>query len=129
MLPFWILYNNWSFLIVLLSSNLSQPVSLYRYSVLVKIGSPVIILAASNCSLSNLLVECCYIWMESSHWDNWKHLFCRKVSFLTAPRCQFRGVGQGRKQTFLYMISSSMGSMQSTKSLSLELFSERTSSI
>jgi hypothetical protein len=48
------LYNNWSFLLVLLSSNLSQPVSLYRYSVLVKIGSPVIILAASNCSLSNL---------------------------------------------------------------------------
>jgi hypothetical protein len=45
--------NNWSFLLVLLSSNLSQPVSLYRYSVLVKIGSPVIILAASNCSLSN----------------------------------------------------------------------------
>jgi hypothetical protein len=53
-LPFWILYNNWSFLLVLLSSNISQPVSLYRYSVLVKIGSPVIILAASNCSLSNL---------------------------------------------------------------------------
>jgi hypothetical protein len=53
-LPFWILYNNWSFLLVLLSSNLSQPVSLYRYSVLVKIGSPVIILAASNCNLSNL---------------------------------------------------------------------------
>jgi hypothetical protein len=34
--------------------SLSQPVSLYRYSVLVKIGSPVIILAASKCSLSNL---------------------------------------------------------------------------
>jgi hypothetical protein len=35
-------------------SEVSQPVSLYRYSVLVKIGSPVINLAASNCSLSNL---------------------------------------------------------------------------
>ena len=27
----------------------------------------------------------------------------RKVSFLTAPRCQFRGVGQGMKQTYLYL--------------------------
>ena len=33
--------------------------------------------------------------MESSQWENWNHLFCRKVSFLTAPHCQFRGVGQG----------------------------------
>jgi hypothetical protein len=33
--------------------------------------------------------------MKSSQWDNWNHIFCRKVSFLTAPHCQFRGVGQG----------------------------------
>jgi hypothetical protein len=32
------------------------------------------------------------------------HLFCRKVSFLTAPHCQFRGVGQGMKQTYLYLL-------------------------
>jgi hypothetical protein len=31
--------------------------------------------------------------------ENWNHLFCRKVSFLIAPHCQFRGVGQGIKQT------------------------------
>jgi hypothetical protein len=40
--------------------------------------------------------------MESSQWENWYHLFCRKVSFLTAPHCQFRDVGQGMKQTYLY---------------------------
>ena len=32
-----------------------------------------------------------------------KNLFCRKVSFLTAPHCQFRGVGKGMKQTYLYL--------------------------
>ena len=26
-----------------------------------------------------------------------------KVSYLTAPHCQFRGVGQGMKQTYLYL--------------------------
>ena len=31
------------------------------------------------------------------------HLFCRKVSFLIAPHCQFWGVGQGMKQTYLYL--------------------------
>ena len=29
--------------------------------------------------------------------------FSRKVSFLTDPNCQFRGVGQGIKQTYLYL--------------------------
>jgi hypothetical protein len=38
-----------------------------------------------------------------AQWENWNHLFCRKVSFLTAPHCQFRGVGQGMKQTYMYM--------------------------
>ena len=32
-----------------------------------------------------------------------KHLFCRKVSFLTDPHCRFRDVGQCMKQTYLYM--------------------------
>jgi hypothetical protein len=31
------------------------------------------------------------------------HLFCRKVSFLTNPHCRFRCVGQGMKQTYLYL--------------------------
>jgi hypothetical protein len=35
-----------------------------------------------------VLLECYYTQMESSQWENWKHLFCRKVSFLTAPHCQ-----------------------------------------
>jgi hypothetical protein len=34
---------------------------------------------------------------------NEKKPFCRKVSFLTAPHCRFRGVGQGMKQTYLYL--------------------------
>ena len=41
--------------------------------------------------------------MESSQWENLNHLFCRKVSFLTDPHCQIRGVGQGMKQTYLYL--------------------------
>ena len=53
-----------------------------------------------------VLLECCYIWMESSQWENLNHLFCRKVSFLTDPHCQFQSVGQGMKQTYLYMWSS-----------------------
>jgi hypothetical protein len=28
---------------------------------------------------------------------------CRKVSFLTDPHCRFRGVGQGMKQTYVYL--------------------------
>jgi hypothetical protein len=48
-----------------------------------------------------MLLECCYITMGSSQWENWNHLFCRKVSFLTAPSCQFRGVAQGMKQIFI----------------------------
>jgi hypothetical protein len=41
--------------------------------------------------------------MESSQWENWNHLFCRKVSFLAAPHSQFRGVCQGMKQTYPYL--------------------------
>ena len=41
---------------------------------------------------------------ESSQRENLNHLFCRKVSFLTVPHCQFRDVGQGRKQTYLTCI-------------------------
>jgi len=39
--------------------------------------------------------------MESSQWENLNDLFCRKVSFLTGPHCQFRGIGQGMKKTLL----------------------------
>ena len=38
-----------------------------------------------------VLLECCYIWMESSQWENWSHLYCRKLSFLTTPHCQILG--------------------------------------
>jgi hypothetical protein len=41
--------------------------------------------------------------MESSQWENWNHLFCRKVSFLTDTHCWFRCVGQDMKQTYLYL--------------------------
>ena len=50
-----------------------------------------------------VLLKCCYIYMESSQWENWNHLFCCKVSFLTEPHCRLRGVGQGMKQTYLYL--------------------------
>ena len=39
----------------------------------------------------------------NSQWENLNHSFCRKVLFLTAPHCQFRGIGQGMKQTYLYL--------------------------
>jgi hypothetical protein len=32
-----------------------------------------------------------------------KSSLCRKVSFLTATHCLFRGVGQYMKQTYLYL--------------------------
>jgi hypothetical protein len=31
------------------------------------------------------------------------HLFCRNVSFLTSPHCQYQGLGQGMMQTYLYL--------------------------
>jgi hypothetical protein len=50
-----------------------------------------------------VLPECCYIWMESSQWENWNNFICRKVSFFTTPHCQFRCVGHVMKQTYLYV--------------------------
>jgi hypothetical protein len=41
------------------------------------------------------------VMLECSQWENWNHLFCLKVSFLTNPNCRFRGVGQSMKQTYL----------------------------
>jgi hypothetical protein len=41
--------------------------------------------------------------MESSQWKNWNNLLCRKFSFLSAPHCPFWSVGQGMKQTYLYL--------------------------
>jgi hypothetical protein len=38
----------------------------------------------------------------NSQWENWNHLFCHKVSFLTAPHCQFRDVGQCMKQANIF---------------------------
>ena len=49
-----------------------------------------------------VLLECCYIctykWIVHNG-TNWNHLMCGKVSFLSGPHCQFRGVGQGMKKT------------------------------
>ena len=41
--------------------------------------------------------------MESSLWENWTHLFCRKVSFLTDQHCRCRCVGQGMKYSYLFL--------------------------
>jgi hypothetical protein len=40
-----------------------------------------------------VLLECCYIQMESLQWENWNHLFCSKISTLNSPHCQFPCVG------------------------------------
>jgi hypothetical protein len=34
--------------------------------------------------------------MEISQWKNWNHLFCYKVSLLTAPHCENNNNAQGR---------------------------------
>ena len=69
--------------------------------------------------------------MESSQCENSYHLFWRKVSFLSAPHCQFRGVGQGMKQTYLYMWYPLFQAQwdRCDHRNHLELFSLRTSSI
>ena len=41
--------------------------------------------------------------MESSQSEIEIIPFVVKVSLLTTPHCQFRGVGQGMKQTYLYL--------------------------
>jgi hypothetical protein len=55
--------------------------------------------------------------MESSQWENLNHLFCRKVSFLSDPHCRFRGVGQGMKQTYLYIMQNGKPIASASKSL------------
>ena len=46
-----------------------------------------------------VLLQCCYLEMESSQLESWNHLFCRKVLFLIDPHCQFLYVSQDMKQT------------------------------
>jgi aspartyl/asparaginyl beta-hydroxylase (cupin superfamily) len=41
--------------------------------------------------------------MKSLKWKHLNHLFCRNVSFLTRHYCQFQDVGQGIKQSKLYL--------------------------
>ena len=60
--------------------------------------------------------------MEISQSKNLNH-------FLTAPNCQFRGVGQGMKQTYLYLWHPKKAQRNRCDQRNLELFSERTSSI
>ena len=71
--------------------------------------------------------------MVNSEWKNLDHLVCLNVSFLFAPHCQCRDVGQDMKQTYISIsgvpypyISNSMGWMPSTKSQNFELFCEKT---
>ena len=47
-----------------------------------------------------VLLKCCYAQMEL-HIGKTETFFC-KVSFLRRPHCQFGGVGQDMKQTYLY---------------------------
>jgi hypothetical protein len=37
-----------------------------------------------------------------------------KVSFLTPDHCQFRGVGQGMKQTYLYLLKVALNTITQT---------------
>jgi hypothetical protein len=50
-----------------------------------------------------VLLECCYISMESSLWENWVISFCSKVLFSTGLYWQFLGVSQDTKQIRLYL--------------------------
>ena len=50
-----------------------------------------------------VLLECCFIYKWKVHNEKIEIISCRKVSFLTVPHCQFRGVGQGMKQTYMYL--------------------------
>jgi hypothetical protein len=56
-----------------------------------------------------------------------------KIQLTTAPHCQFRGVGQGMKQTYLYLwyplFQAQWDRCVQRNHQNLELFSERTSSI
>ena len=48
-----------------------------------------------------VLLKCCHV--SKFTMGKLKSFFCCKVSFLTDPHCQFRGVGQSMKQTYLYL--------------------------
>jgi hypothetical protein len=56
--------------------------------------------------------------MESSQWENCHHIFCHKVSFLTAPHCQFRGVGQDLSVS-VYMYTLPVNALDSSVSRGL----------
>ena len=69
---------------------------------------------------------------ESAQWENGNRLFCRKVLFLTTLHCQFRGVGQGMKHTYMYpwFLYFKLNGIDVINEIThLELFSERTLSI
>jgi len=40
--------------------------------------------------------------MESSQWENLNHIFCHNLTFLIFRHGQYRGVGQGMRQTQMY---------------------------
>ena len=75
-------------------------------SVLVASSIREILIGATSSGISYYLRDvysicrCCW---NGATYTNWNHLFCHKVSFLTAPDCRFRGVGQDMKPTYLYL--------------------------
>ena len=50
-----------------------------------------------------VLPKYCYISMDNSQCGNLNNLSCLQGSLLTGPHYKFRGVGQGMKQTYLYL--------------------------
>ena len=55
-----------------------------------------------------VLLEGCYLEIESSQLESCYHLFCRKVLFSIDPDCQFLDVSQAIMHTLLYMIYSNV---------------------
>ena len=60
--------------------------------------------------------------------ENLNNLFCRKVSFLTAPHCQFRGVCQGMKAYISVSVESIYFMLNGIDAIN-EIFCKKTSSI
>ena len=56
-----------------------------------------------NSEKLNLIPASTYKWkVHNGKIEIISFVFCRKVSSLTAPHCQFRGVGQGRKENLSF---------------------------
>jgi hypothetical protein len=83
---------NQGFLLVKLKSSFQKCYGRHhdlvnRYGIYVSQMTTNMFHLSKTLSQSQVLLQCCYILMESSQWENYNHLFCRKLSFLCS-HCQ-----------------------------------------